>query len=79
MYTDMFKYKKNDVLILIKNFYPGKTTYSERESKQMDKYKCFWKRFQAKPFNITEIQVYAPNSNAEEAEVNGSMKIYKTF
>ena len=35
----------------------------------MDKYKCFWKRFQAKPFNITEIQVYAPNSNAEEAEV----------
>ena len=25
--------------------------------------------FQGKPFNITEIQVYAPNSNAEEAEV----------
>ena len=24
--------------------------------------------FQGKPFNITEIQVYAPNSNAEEAE-----------
>ena len=26
-------------------------------------------RFQDKPLNITEIQVYALNSNAEEAEV----------
>ena len=26
-------------------------------------------RFQAKPYNITVIQVYAPTSNAEEAEV----------
>ena len=26
-------------------------------------------RFQGKPFNITVIQVFAPNSNAEEAEV----------
>ena len=26
-------------------------------------------RFQGKPFSITEIQVYAPTSNAEEAEV----------
>ena len=26
-------------------------------------------RFQGKPFNITIIQVYAPNTNAEEAEV----------
>ena len=25
--------------------------------------------FQGKPFNITVIQVYAPNTNAEEAEV----------
>ena len=25
--------------------------------------------FQGKPFNITVIQVYAPNSNVEEAEV----------
>ena len=39
-------------------------------------------RFQGKPFNITVIQVYAPTSNAEEAEVeqlNSSMKTYKTF
>ena len=26
-------------------------------------------RFQGKPFNIAVIQVYAPTSNAEEAEV----------
>ena len=26
-------------------------------------------RFQGKPFDITVLQVYAPNSNAEEAEV----------
>ena len=35
--------------------------------------------FQGKSFNITEIQVYAPTSNAEELKLNGSMKIYKTF
>ena len=28
-------------------------------------------RFQGKPFNITAIQVYAPTSNGEEAEVEG--------
>ena len=36
-------------------------------------------RFRGKPFNITVIQVYASTSNAEEAEVNGSMKTFKTF
>ena len=36
--------------------------------------------FQDKPFNITVIRVYAPTSNAEEAEVEAkSMKTYKTF
>ena len=34
---------------------------------------------QGKLFNITVIQVYAPTSNAEEAEVEWSMKTYKTF
>ena len=29
-------------------------------------------RFQGKPFNITVIQVYAPTSNTEEAEVEQS-------
>ena len=35
--------------------------------------------FQGKPFNITVIQDYVPTNNAEEAEVEGSMKTYKTF
>ena len=35
--------------------------------------------FQGKPFSITVIQAYASTSNAEEAEVNGYMKTYKTF
>ena len=35
--------------------------------------------FQSKPFNITVIQVYALTSNAEEAELDSSMKTYKTF
>ena len=36
-------------------------------------------RFQGKPFSITVIQVYAPTSNAEEAEVGWFMMTYKTF
>ena len=36
-------------------------------------------RLQGKPYNITVIQVSAPTSNAEEADLNGSMKTYKTF
>jgi len=35
--------------------------------------------FQGKPFSITVIQVYATTSNAEEAEVEGSVKTYKMF
>ena len=36
-------------------------------------------RFQGKPFNITVIQVYAPTSNAEEAEVERFYEDYKIF
>ena len=35
--------------------------------------------FQGKPFSITVIQVYAPTTNAEEAEVGWFMMTYKTF
>ena len=35
--------------------------------------------FQGKPFNTIVIQVYAPNTNAEEVKLNGSVKTYKTF
>ena len=35
--------------------------------------------FQGRPFNTTVVQVYALTSNAEAAEVESSMKTYKTF
>ena len=35
--------------------------------------------FQGKPFNITVIQVYAPTSNVEEAEVEWFYKNLMTF
>ena len=35
--------------------------------------------FQGKPFNITVILLYAPNSNAEEAEVERSYLIRKLY
>ena len=35
--------------------------------------------FQGKPFNITVIQVSAPTSNAEEAEVEQFYEDHKTF
>ena len=36
-------------------------------------------RFQGKPFNIMVIQVYAPTSNAEEAEVERFYEDLKTI
>ena len=36
-------------------------------------------RFQGKPFNITVIQVYAPTSKSEEAEVERFYEDLKTF
>ena len=39
--------------------------YLDKTSKRQNDLCCF----QGKPFNITVIQVYAPTSNAEEAEV----------
>ena len=36
-------------------------------------------RFQGKPFNITVIQVYAPTSNAEEAEVEWFYEVHLQY
>ena len=35
--------------------------------------------FQGKPFNITVIQVYAPNTNAEEAEIEWFYEALQDF
>ena len=42
---------------------------TENKEMKWGKIKVKWGRFQGKPFNVTVIQVYAPTSNSEEAEV----------
>ena len=39
----------------------------------------FFVHFQGKPFSITVIEVYAPTSKAEEAEVERFYEDLKTF
>ena len=53
---------RNEVAITV-NKSPKCSTWVQSQKRQNDP--CF----QGKPFNITVIQVYAPTSNAEEAEV----------
>ena len=56
--------EKNEVAIIVnkrvKNAVPGCNLKNDR---------MIFVRFQGKPLSITVIQVYAPTSNAEEAEV----------
>ena len=37
---------------------------------QFQKHRIISVHFQGKPFNITVIEIYAPNTNAKEAEVD---------
>ena len=55
--------RRNGVAIMV-NKSPKCSTWM-----QSQKWQIISVRFQGKPFNITVIQVYAPTSNAEEAEV----------
>ena len=66
--------RRNGVATIV-NKSPKGSTWMQSQKQQND----LSVRFQGKPFNITVIQVYAPTSNAEEPEVNGSMKTYNTF
>ena len=55
--------RRNGVAIMVKK--KSEMQYLDAVSKTTE-----WSlRFQGKPFNITVIQVYAPTTNAEEAEV----------
>ena len=55
--------RRNAVAIIVNNS-PKCSTWMHSQKRQND---LCW--FPGKPFNITVIQVYAPTSNAEEAEV----------
>ena len=54
---------RNGVAFIVNNKSPKCSTWVQSQKWQNDL--CF----QGKPFNITVIQVYAPTTNAEEAEV----------
>ena len=55
--------RRNGVAIMVNK----SSKYSTWMQSQINR--MIFVRFQGKPFNITVIQVYAPTSNAEEAEV----------
>ena len=61
-YCGQASLRRNGVAIII-NKSPKCSTCMQSQKRQNDL--CF----EGKPFNITVIQVYAPTSNAEEAEV----------
>ena len=56
--------RRNGVAIMVNNRVRNAILGSNLKNERMISV-----RFQSKPFNITVIQVYAPTSNAEEAEV----------
>ena len=57
--------RRNGVALIV-NKSPKCSTWVQ--SQKLQNYLCC---FQGKPFNITVIQVYAPTTNAKEAEVDG--------
>ena len=59
--------KENGIAITVNKRVPNAVLGCNLKNDRM-----FSVRFQGKPFNITVIQIYAPSSNAEEAEVERS-------
>ena len=62
-YCGQESFRRNGVALIVNKY--SKMQYLDAISKTTEWSICF----QGKPFNITVIQVYAPTSNAEEAEV----------
>ena len=56
--------RRNGVAIIVNKRVPNAVLGCNLKNDRMISF-----RFQGKPFNITVIQVYAPNTNAEEAEI----------
>ena len=68
----MFSYGSVDLAYELKFFHIEKSIYTILKSNMnfnLKNDRMISVRFQGKSFNITVIQVYAPTSNAEEAEV----------
>ena len=63
-YCGQETFRRNGVAIIVnKRVRNGVLGYNLKNNRMISV------RFQGKPFNITVIQVYAPNNNPEEAEV----------
>ena len=68
----MFSYGSADLAYELKFFHIEKSIYTILKSNMnfnLKNDRMISVRFQGKSFNITVIQVYAPTSNAKEAEV----------
>ena len=62
-YCEQESLKRNGVVITVNKSQKCSTWMQSQNDRMISAH------FQGKPFNITVIQVYAPSSNAEEAEV----------
>ena len=61
-YYGQESFRRNGVALTVNKSLKCKLGYSLKNDQMI------WARFQGKPFNIIVIKVYAPNTNAEEAE-----------
>ena len=61
-YCGQESFRRNGVALTVNKSLKCKLGYSLKNDQMI------WARFQGKPFNIIVIKVYAPNTNAEEAE-----------
>ena len=66
-YCGQESHRRNGVAIIVNKSIQNAVLGCNRKNDRMISV-----HFQGKPFNITVIQVYAPTSNAEEAEVEQS-------
>ena len=62
-YCGQESFRRNGVALMVKKRVQNAVLGCNLKNDRM-----IYVRFQGKPFNITVIQAYAPNSNAEEAE-----------
>ena len=63
-YYEQESHRRNEIILII-----NKRVWNAVLGCNLKNDRMISVRFQGKPFNITVIQVYAPTSNAEEAEV----------
>ena len=61
-YYGQESFRRNGVALTVNKSLKCKLGYSLKNDQMI------WARFQGKPYNIIVIKVYAPNTNAEEAE-----------